>query len=106
MVRNKCFVLMLITTVVGAYNTETFGDDREAFIEGCLKSKGATTAECECLYTETRGELPAEEAAFLIASMGGDTALIEKAATKLSPDKIMAVLSSSWVEVVDKCLAN
>jgi len=45
------------------------GDQKTTFIEGCLQAKGSTQAQCECMYAETSGQIPATEAAFIIASM-------------------------------------
>jgi hypothetical protein len=90
----------------GVAAPETNGDGQDAFIQGCLKSKGAKPAECECMYRETSGKLPAEEAAFLIASMIGNMTVIQETAAKLSPEQISAALSSSWLGIVDKCLTK
>jgi hypothetical protein len=90
----------------GVAASETNGNGQDAFVQGCLKSKGAKPAECECMYRETSGRLPAEEAAFLIASMDGNMTVIQETAAKLSPEQITAALSSSWLGIVDKCLTE
>lgn len=80
-----------------------FGDQKTSFIEGCLKAKGSTRPQCVCMYTETRGQIPAKEAAFIIASMSGDMAAIQEAAAKLSVEEKQRALST-WPAKIDKCL--
>lgn len=96
-------ILAAMVSVLLVGNGCAIEADKAEFVSGCLKAKGATTAECECQYEEIRRTLPPEEAAFLIASTVGDTAKIQKAAGKLSFKQRLEVFSS-FGEVVDKCL--
>ena len=79
-----------------------FGDQKASFVEGCLKAKGSTQTQCVCMYTETKGQIPAIEAAFIIASMSGDTTAIQETAAELSAEEIQRALTT-WPAKMDKC---
>lgn len=101
---------MIVLAVMAAFvlpvgSGWAIGNDKATFVSGCLKAKGARPGECECMYDETQGKLASEQAAFLIASMGGDTAEIQQAAGKLSFEQRQEAFSS-WVEVVNRCLSR
>ncbi|VAX11192.1 hypothetical protein MNBD_GAMMA26-2681 [hydrothermal vent metagenome] len=104
MARRKIIVLATMVSVLLVGSGWAIAADKAEFVSGCLKAKGTKPGECECMYEETRKTLSPEEAAFLIASTGGDTEAIQKAAGKLSPQQRQDVWSS-WIEVVDKCLS-
>ena len=82
------------------------GEEHDVFIQGCLKSISSKPDECECMYRDTSEKPPTDDAAFLIASMSENMPAIQESAKKLSPEQIMTVLSTSWIEIVDSCLAN
>ena len=95
---------VLYVFVVGfVWVSMAFGDQKTSFIEGCLKAKGSTQAQCECMYAETKGEIPVKEAAFIIASMSGDMAAIQETAAKLSVEEKQQALAT-WPAKTDKCL--
>jgi len=95
--------IVLCVCLVGlVWGSMAFGDQKTLFIEGCLKAKGSTQTQCECMYAETRGQIPAIEAAFIIASMSGDTAAIQETAAELSPEEIQRALTT-WPAKMDKC---
>ena len=104
MTRRRIIVLAALVSVLLVGNGCAVAADKAQFVSGCLKAKGATTAECECQYEEIRRTLPPEEAAFLIASTVGDTAKIQEAASKLSSKQIIEVFLS-FGDIVDKCLS-
>ncbi|ADE13990.1 hypothetical protein Nhal_0812 [Nitrosococcus halophilus Nc 4] len=93
----------VLTLIFLIWSQAGVGGQADSFMEGCLKSRGANRAQCECMYKETQGKLPAEEAAFIIASMSGDMAAIQEAAAKLSPEQKQKALFS-WPGVIDKCV--
>lgn len=78
------------------------GDQITTFVEGCLQAKGAIQSQCECMYEETAGEIPAKEAAFIIASMSGDMAAVQATAAELSTTEKQAALTT-WPVRMDKC---
>ena len=98
-----CFTLPFVGSTKAS---GTDGEEHDAFIQGCLKSTNSKSDECECMYQDTSEKLPADEAAFLIASMSENMPEIQESAKKLSPEQIMTVLSTSWIEIVDSCLTN
>ena len=98
-----CFTLLFVGSTKAS---ETNVEEHDAFIQGCLKSTNSKTEECECMYRDTSVKLPENEAAFLIASMSENMPAIQESAKKLSPEQIMAVLSTSWLEIVESCLTN
>lgn len=79
------------------------GDQETSFIEGCMKARGSTQSQCECMYAETNGQMPAKEAAFLIASMSGETQAIQETAANLTPEEIQRALTT-WPAKMEKCL--
>jgi len=85
-----------------AWGTMAFGDQKTAFVEGCLKAKGSTQVQCECMYDETQGKIPAPEAAFIIASMSGNMAAIQETAAELSAEEIRQALTT-WPARMEKC---
>lgn len=54
------------------------------------------------MYTETKGQIPAIEAAFIIASMSGDMAAIQETAAELSAEDTKRVLTT-WPAKMEKC---